>query len=113
MPWSRSACCPRGRPGFCQNCCCGRAAQAAADAHTSLRIHTGANPELLARLRQRELDLVIGRFAEPAHMPGLSFEHLYADPLVLAVRPGHPLLAQDDPKADLLAGLRAFTVILP
>jgi LysR family pca operon transcriptional activator len=83
------------------------------NAHTSLRIHTGANPELLARLRQRELDLVIGRFAEPAHMLGLSFEHLYADPLVLAVRPGHPLLAQDDPKADLLAGLQAFTVILP
>lgn len=85
-------------------------AEAQADAHTSLRIHTGANPELLARLRQRELDLVIGRFAEPAHMLGLSFEHLYADPLVLAVRPGHPLLA---PKADLLAGLQGFTVILP
>ncbi|EJL86554.1 pca operon transcription factor PcaQ [Polaromonas sp. CF318] len=82
-------------------------------AHTSLRIHTGANPELLARLRQRELDLVIGRFAEPAHMLGLSFEHLYADPLVLAVRPGHPLLAQDELKADVLAGLQAFTVILP
>jgi LysR family pca operon transcriptional activator len=88
-------------------------AQARADAHTSLRIHTGANPELLARLRQRELDLVIGRFAEPAHMLGLSFEHLYADPLVLAVRPGHPLLAQGGPKADLLAGLLAFTVVLP
>jgi LysR family pca operon transcriptional activator len=88
-------------------------AEAQTDAHTSLRIHTGANPELLARLRQRELDLVIGRFAEPAHMLGLSFEHLYADPLVLAVRPGHPLLAQDAPKTDLLAGLQAFTVILP
>jgi LysR family pca operon transcriptional activator len=84
-----------------------------AGTHTSLRIHTGANPELLARLRQRELDLVIGRFAEPAHMLGLSFEHLYADPLVLAVRPGHPLLAQDGAKADVLAGLQAFTVILP
>jgi len=84
-----------------------------ADAHASLRIHTGANPELLARLRQRELDLVIGRFAEPAHMLGLSFEHLYADPLVLAVRPGHPLLAQGDAKADVLAGLQGFTVILP
>jgi LysR family pca operon transcriptional activator len=83
------------------------------DAHANLRIETGSNPELLARLRQRELDLVIGRFAEPAHMLGLSFEHLYADPLVLAVRPGHPLLAQDDPKADLLAGLQGFTVILP
>lgn len=88
-------------------------AEAQEDAHTSLRIHTGANPELLARLRQRELDLVIGRFAEPAHMLGLSFEHLYADPLVLAVRPGHPLLAQAAEKAGVLAGLQAFTVILP
>jgi len=84
-----------------------------ADAHTSLRIHTGANPELLARLRQRELDLVIGRFAEPAHMLGLNFEHLYADPLVLAVRPGHPLLAQGDAKADVLARLQDFTLVLP
>lgn len=88
-------------------------AEAGEDAHTSLRIHTGANPELLGRLRQRELDLVIGRFAEPAHMLGLSFEHLYADPLVLAVRPGHPLLAQAAPHANLLGGLQGFTVILP
>jgi LysR family transcriptional regulator, pca operon transcriptional activator len=91
-------------------------AGAGGDAHTSLRIHTGANPELLARLRQRELDLVIGRFAEPAHMLGLNFEHLYADPLVLAVRPSHPLLVPCDPKtakADVLAGLQGFTVILP
>jgi LysR family pca operon transcriptional activator len=82
-------------------------------AHTSLRIETGSNPELLARLRQREVDLVIGRFAEPAHMVGLTFEHLYADPLVLAVRPGHPLLAGGPLKGNLLAGLEAFAVILP
>lgn len=83
------------------------------DARTSLRIQTGSNPELLASLRQRELDLVIGRFAEPAHMLGLTFEHLYADPLVLAVRPGHPLLAEGALKANPLAGLEGFTVILP
>lgn len=77
----------------------------------SLRIVTGSNPDLLTRLRQRELDLVIGRFAEPAQMLGLSFEHLYADPLLLAVRPGHPLLAA--PVADLLAQLGRFPVILP
>lgn len=88
-------------------------AQSGPDAHTSLRIQTGSNPELLASLRQRELDLVIGRFAEPAHMLGLTFEHLYADPLVLAVRPGHPLLAQAGRKADPLAGLQAFPAILP
>jgi len=80
---------------------------------SSLRIHTGANPELLAQLRLRELDLVIGRFAEPAHMLGLSFEHLYADPLVLALRPGHPLLHDAALHTDPLAHLHRFTVILP
>jgi LysR family pca operon transcriptional activator len=75
----------------------------------SLKIHTGANPALLAQLRQGELDLVIGRFAEPAQMLGLSFEHLYADPLVLVVRPGHRLLAHD----AALAALGDFTLVLP
>ena len=78
-----------------------------------LRIHTGSNPELLSQLRQRELDLVIGRFAEPAQMLGLSFEHLYAEPLVLAVRPGHPLLASQASGTELLPALAKFTLILP
>lgn len=80
---------------------------------TSLRIHTAANPALLTQLRQRELDLVIGRFAEPAHMVGLTFEHLYADPLVLAVRPDHPLIRNAALRSDALAHLPAFTAILP
>jgi LysR family pca operon transcriptional activator len=89
-------------------------AAAEPSARTSLRIETGSNPELLARLRQRELDLVIGRFAEPVHMVGLTFEHLYADPLVLAVRPGHPLLAEGASlEGNPLAGLESFAIILP
>lgn len=85
----------------------------AAGSQTKLRIVTGSNPELLARLRQRELDLVLGRFAEPAQMAGLSFEHLYADPLVLALRPDHPVLADAAQRDDLLAQLQNFTLILP
>jgi LysR family transcriptional regulator, pca operon transcriptional activator len=84
--------------------------QAGRGAGMSLKVHTGANPALLAQLRQRELDLVIGRFAEPAHMLGLTFEHLYADPLVLVVRPGHALLNAD---VDVLTGLASCTVVLP
>ena len=79
----------------------------------SLRIHTASNPALLTQLRQRELDMVIGRFAEPAHMLGLTFEHLYADPLVMAVRPCHPLLKDAALQANPLAHLQTFTVILP
>ncbi|MCY7371526.1 MAG: hypothetical protein LH479_11880, partial [Polaromonas sp.] len=44
----------------------------AAGSATRLRLDTGSNPELLSRLRQRELDLVIGRSVEPAQMAGLS-----------------------------------------
>lgn len=80
---------------------------------SNLRIHTGSNPQLLGQLRQRELDLVIGRFAEPAQMLGLSFEHLYAEPLVLAVRPGHPLLDGATAGQNPLQQLARFTVILP
>jgi LysR family pca operon transcriptional activator len=79
----------------------------------SLRIHTDHNPALLTQLRQRELDLVIGRFAEPVHMLGLTFENLYAEPLVLAVRPGHPLRHDATLSAYPLVHLPAFTLMLP
>ena len=79
----------------------------------SLTIHTDHNPALLTQLRQRELDLVIGRFAEPVHMLGLTFENLYAEPLVLVVRPGHPLLQDTALSANPLAHLSAFTLVLP
>ena len=46
-------------------------------------------------------------------MLGLSFEYLYADPLVLLLRPGHPLLADPGLQANPLAHLSGFTVILP
>ncbi len=59
---------------------------------TPVRVVTGSNRGLLAQLQQRELDAVIGRLSEPDRMVGLTFEHLYAEPLVIAVRPGHPLL---------------------
>ncbi len=80
---------------------------------SNLRIHTASNPELLGQLRQRELDMVIGRFAEPSHMLGLSFEHLYAEPLVLVVRPAHPLLEAGGSDQNLELLLPRFTVVLP
>src|SRR5690606_13302535 len=54
-------------------------------------VHTGTTVDLMERLREREFDLLLCRHAEPDRMTGLSFEHLYVDRLVLAVRPGHPL----------------------
>ncbi|MGV3571510.1 MAG: pca operon transcription factor PcaQ [Ramlibacter sp.] len=54
-------------------------------------VRTGSNMQLIAALHQGSLDLVIGRLAEPSAMQGLNFEQLYTEPLVLAVRPDHPL----------------------
>lgn len=84
--------------------------------NVNLQLHTGPNPALLSQLRSGSLDLVIGRFAEPAHMLGLSFEHLYADPLVLAVRPGHPLQQGTNskkPKPVAMANLSTYPWVLP
>lgn len=86
-------------------------AQGSGSPPTHLRVHGGTNPELLSQLRQGELDLVVGRFAEPSLMLGLSFEHLYTDPLVLAVRPGHRLLGRN--QAEIVSRLLEHHLILP
>ncbi len=59
--------------------------------NTTVRIATGSNAQLLDQLRLGELDLVLGRLAQPEYMIGLSFEHLYVESLVLSVRAGHAL----------------------
>ncbi len=77
----------------------------------TLRVVTAANTPLLALLRGDALDLVVGRFAEPQGMAGLSFEGLYVEPLVIAVRPGHPLAAAGDSPAP--AALATHPWVLP
>lgn len=54
-------------------------------------VQTGTNNVLLQLLKTGEVDLVLGRLADPEMMVGLTFELLYVEPMVLAVRPGHPL----------------------
>ena len=54
-------------------------------------VRAGSNAQLIAALKQGVLDIVIGRMAEPSDMQGLSFEHLYSEILIMAVRPGHEL----------------------
>ena len=72
----------------------------------ALRVDTGRNKQLIEMLRERELDAVIGRLSEPEAMVGVTFEHLFAEPVVVAVRPGHPLASQQGrgkPPPDQLA----------
>lgn len=75
---------------------------------TLLKIETGPHSYLLGLLRAGEIDLMIGRMPVAADMAGLSFEHLYEEPVVLVARAGHPLA--DQPVRTLL---RAAPVILP
>jgi LysR family pca operon transcriptional activator len=56
-----------------------------------IKIVTGENAVLLEQLRIGDLDLVIGRLAAPEQMAGFSFEHLYSERVVFAVRIDHPL----------------------
>ncbi|MBD8892772.1 pca operon transcription factor PcaQ [Roseibium litorale] len=66
----------------------------AQEMETTLVLETGPNTFLLSRLRQGDLDLVVGRLADPEQMAGLSFAHLYSESVSLVVRKGHPLLTE-------------------
>jgi DNA-binding transcriptional LysR family regulator len=61
--------------------------------NAGVAVRTASNPELLAALQSGELDFAVGRMAEPAMMPGVSFELLYAESMAIVTRPRHPLLA--------------------
>lgn len=63
------------------------------DTGARIKIVTGENAVLLEQLRVGDLDLVVGRLAAPEKMTGFSFEHLYSEQVVFAVRCGHPLLS--------------------
>jgi len=83
--------------------------QALRETHPQSRVQvvTARNAGLLRQLRQRELDAVIGRMAEPDEMPGLSFELLYVEPLVAVVRAHHAL------RTDAAAALGRGPLVLP
>ena len=68
------------------------------------------NSVLVERLRRGELDAAIGRLSDPQLLLGVSFELLYAEPMVVAVRPGHALLAEAAPSP---AALAAQPMVLP
>ncbi|WP_423194171.1 LysR substrate-binding domain-containing protein [Cupriavidus sp. H18C2] len=80
------------------------AAFRASHPEVGLAVQSGMNRTLIDLLKADVLDVVIGRMDDPAAMEGLWFESLAAEPLVLAVRAGHPLASQPRPTmADVLA----------
>ena len=75
-----------------------------------VHVESGPSPHLLGLLRAGVIDLVVGRMPAPEVMVGLSFEHLYSEPLVLALRPGHPVLADPAPSLRKIA---PFPTLVP
>ncbi|WP_430335227.1 LysR substrate-binding domain-containing protein [Rhodococcus sp. ACT016] len=69
----------------------------AAHPDVGVRVVTGSNDVLLAAVRAGELDLALGRMAEPAALQDVTFELLYTESLALIVRPEHPLTAATGP----------------
>ncbi|QBJ96816.1 LysR family transcriptional regulator [Rhodococcus sp. ABRD24] len=62
-----------------------------------VRITTGSNDVLLAAVRAGELELALGRMAEPVALQDVTFELLYTESLALIVRPNHPLATAAGP----------------
>ncbi|HEY4318770.1 MAG TPA: LysR substrate-binding domain-containing protein [Herbaspirillum sp.] len=75
-----------------------------------VNVLTFTTSELMAQLREREFDFVLCRYSDPEQTVGLSFEYLYADPLVVVVRPGNPLLK---PAGARAGGVLPVTAVLP
>jgi len=82
--------------------------------HLSVRVSTDRNTPLIEQLRNRELDAVLGRLADSELMAGLSFEPLYAEPMVIALRPGHALAPRGTRStAPALAAIGTYALVLP
>src|SRR5256714_2398049 len=79
----------------------------------ALRLHTGRNQQLVEALRHRELDVVVGRLSDPDAMVGVTFEHLYAEPVAVVLRTGHPLARSGADARAAIAGIAGCTLVLP
>lgn len=80
--------------------------------HAAITVRTGDNPDLLAALKSGEVDVAVGRIAEPAMMQGISFELLYAESLVVVARPQHPLAIAGDKPVSPVA-LLDYPLVIP
>lgn len=78
--------------------------------HLKTRVVTGPNDYLMGLLRTGEVDLIIGRMAQADQMLGLTFEHLYFERVVMAVRPDHPLRFKTPFE---MADIQPFPILMP
>lgn len=78
--------------------------------HVQLRLVEGRMETLIDQLEAGEVDLVVGRLYPPETPDGLHREPLYAEPISVMARTGHPLQRLRRPTAKDLA---AFDLVLP
>ncbi len=78
--------------------------------HIDVRLVTSGAPDMIARLRQGEIDFLIGRLLSLEDIKGISFEPLYAESLTFVVRPDHPLAGR---KQVTLQDIDAHLVLAP
>jgi LysR family pca operon transcriptional activator len=103
---SLSACCRRSLPASFP------AVKRAKDEGLAATVYlaTATNDVLLKLLKDEQLDLVVGRFAEVDLMRDLAFEHLYSAEIVLVGRAGHSLGGR---QRVPLRAIADHTVLLP
>jgi LysR family pca operon transcriptional activator len=58
---------------------------------TVLTVVTGPHAYLVGQLRSGQIDVMLGRMPTASEMADLSFDHLYEEQVVLALRAPHPL----------------------
>lgn len=69
----------------------------------NINIITGNYDDLAAKLRQRELDLIVGRITTRDTV-GLSFEQLYEESVIAVVSPNHPIISNGLPLPTVISG---------
>lgn len=62
--------------------------------NVTIAIREGTNNVLMPALRLGDVDLVVGRLPEHRHRQELVQEKLFAEPIRIAVRAGHPLVGR-------------------
>lgn len=69
----------------------------------NIGVTVGTSNELLARMRNGELDFLVARIQEPEDGAGLLYENLSEETECAVVRTGHPFLQQRDLSLDELS----------
>lgn len=77
--------------------------------HVRLHVLTGPNWLLFNQLRDRQLDVVVGRMPENEAAIGVTFQQLYIEDVALVCRPDHPILHAATPEV----ALADYSLVMP